>query len=307
MPFALTNSEYSNLLQALQSLVPQAQINIIKPLRSVEKFMDFYTYKLHDGKEKQYLPLFIRPSKDLMTNLMFNAHEFALAAKRLSFDDIPKKLSPQERLEYWCKAASRANLELESNYHGWMYTYVSHEASKTKYPNPDPFIVKILSEHQARRSADLNTIGAYTYPSTCWQDQHLLGGVSLDYCLSCIADPETATCELLEIDLAYAEKQPWNVFLYFPLGNFNHCPAPNVLVQLMYRWASFGVVPAIIADNEVDLYVEHPEKISNPEILNIAREMYAIAPDLIDQGEIFSLGQLADILRKSKVWHIEWR
>ena len=101
--------------------------------------------------------------------------------------------------------------------------------------------------------------------------------------------------------------EPWKIFAWLPMGDWNNCP-PNVgLMAVVRRWyEAYGVVPAIMTDNELEFYVPRPVK-DKKVALQLAWEHYAICPECVDQSKFNdTIGKRADALRQSTVWYFGW-
>ena len=99
-------------------------------------------------------------------------------------------------------------------------------------------------------------------------------------------------------------KNPWEIFAYVPFGGWNECPETEQLMSIAKYWyEKHGAVPAIITHDELEMVV--PKPVSKKQAMLLAQEQYAFCPDSVD-GEDTTVGNLADSLRKSKIWYFWW-
>ncbi len=89
-------------------------------------------------------------------------------------------------------------------------------------------------------------------------------------------------------------------------GNWNACPRPEEHVAVLRRWrAHYGAELKAISADTLELIVSRPPR-TFEEALPLAREQYAYAPDIVDQGEHPTIGTLATAIVNSGHWHFWW-
>lgn len=98
--------------------------------------------------------------------------------------------------------------------------------------------------------------------------------------------------------------EPWQATSYIPFGDWNDCPAPAEMTAICKYWyEKYGAVPAVITHDTLEFFL--PEAVSASDAQDAAKELFAAAPDIVFQGSGM-LGELADTLRKSRVWYLWW-
>ncbi len=100
---------------------------------------------------------------------------------------------------------------------------------------------------------------------------------------------------------------PWEIFAWLPMGNWNDCPdALQMMAVAKYWFTAFGAVPAALSHDELEFYMEKPV-ITEEDAQKLALEQYAFCPDRVEQcEEDGSVGKLADTLRQSNIWYFWW-
>ena len=98
-------------------------------------------------------------------------------------------------------------------------------------------------------------------------------------------------------------KNPWEIFAYLPLGNWNECPdTPELMAVAKYWFEQYGAVPAAMSHDELEFLLSAP--IPKEKAMEVAVEQYGFCPDM-DQN-FDELGALADTLWQSTVWYFWW-
>lgn len=99
-------------------------------------------------------------------------------------------------------------------------------------------------------------------------------------------------------------KHPWEVFAYLPFGGWNSCPdTPQLMAVAKYWFEQHGAAPAVMGRDTLEF--ELPAPVPEERAMELAAEHYAFCPD-VDQGSGWSVGALADGLRRSTVWDFWW-
>lgn len=101
--------------------------------------------------------------------------------------------------------------------------------------------------------------------------------------------------------------KPWKVIAYLPIGGWNECPAPPEMIAVCRYWyEKYGAVPAVITHDVMEFILDKPVS-DKDEALKLAKEHYAFTPDRVDQCTATgTLGEVADCIRKSRVWYFWW-
>ncbi len=71
-----------------------------------------------------------------------------------------------------------------------------------------------------------------------------------------------------------------------------------------YWYEKYQAVPAVFARDIIEFYA--PAKLNGQDSIEAAKEHYAFCPDRIDQGETYTLSELAAGLEESDVWYFWW-
>ncbi len=100
-------------------------------------------------------------------------------------------------------------------------------------------------------------------------------------------------------------KEPWMVPLVVPFGGANDCPVDAQHAALFRYWQETYKAELVGATSEiVEFYL--PTPIQNPKIATtLAWEMYAYAPDIVEQGTE-TVEELANNLLGSSSWFFWW-
>lgn len=99
-------------------------------------------------------------------------------------------------------------------------------------------------------------------------------------------------------------KNPWEIFAWLPMGNWNECPTTSEHMAISRYWfEKYGAVPISMTHDVVEYRVEKVIK-TEDEAMEVAVEMYGYCPD-VDQS-YNTLGLLAGSLVDSSVWYFWW-
>lgn len=97
-------------------------------------------------------------------------------------------------------------------------------------------------------------------------------------------------------------KEPWQVFAYIPMGDWNECPyAEEHMAVAKYWYEKYGAVVAHISNDMIQYYLPQPVK---GETMPLAEEHMGYCDDSVFQGE--NLTSLAAEIKKSTVWCFWW-
>ena len=100
-------------------------------------------------------------------------------------------------------------------------------------------------------------------------------------------------------------KNPWEIFDYLPFGGWNECPnTPELMAVAKYWFEQHGAVPAAMTHDELEFTL--PAPVPEEKAMGTAVEQYGFCPDVVDQEEDPTVGNLADVLRQSTVWYFWW-
>ncbi len=172
----------------------------------------------------------------------------------------------------------------------------------------DPALMDMLEEHPMA-DGPLPDIDAFLEPG-------ILDLMENEECTYYRGHPEDSAPGVVEFQsfkfergsaiLAYIPvEEPWQVFRHIPIGGWNECPeAETIMAFCKKMYEQFGAVPAVASEDTLELV---PARRPNAEeACQLAREMYAFAPDIVCQGDMPSVCALADSLTKSDVWYFWW-
>lgn len=101
-------------------------------------------------------------------------------------------------------------------------------------------------------------------------------------------------------------KNPWEAVVYLPFGGWNDCPAPEEMASMCKYWyEKYGAVPAVITHDTLEMIL--PKPVPEEEALETAKEHYAFCNDRVDQcTRTGTAGEVADCIRRSKIWFFWW-
>jgi hypothetical protein len=89
-------------------------------------------------------------------------------------------------------------------------------------------------------------------------------------------------------------------------GGWNACPEPAQHVAILRYWRDrYGAVLQAMSHDTLELVVSHPPR-DFDEAVPLARDQYAYASDIGDQGEHPTIGCLASALVGSHRWYFWW-
>ncbi|MCM1045516.1 MAG: DUF4253 domain-containing protein [Candidatus Gastranaerophilales bacterium] len=99
-------------------------------------------------------------------------------------------------------------------------------------------------------------------------------------------------------------QNPWEVFAWLPMGNWNCAPGPLEMMAVAKSWYErFGVVPAAVSGDEVEFYMDIPagRGRTKAELEALAFEHLAFAPDTWEGCVIDT-----SCLKKCRYWYFWW-
>lgn len=130
-------------------------------------------------------------------------------------------------------------------------------------------------------------------------------GVAVNCFSSFVAGGQT-TCDVVLAQVPTAN--PWEIFVWLPIGGLNGAPANNELIAVSKRWNELcGAVPAVIGYGVVEYFVPRgkPDRQTS---LEIAKGHFAICPErALCMTRSHTVSELADTLTKSCVWYLGWK
>lgn len=89
-------------------------------------------------------------------------------------------------------------------------------------------------------------------------------------------------------------------------GNWNACPPPEEHAAILGHWGRrYGARLQAMSPDAIELIVSEPP-VTFADALTLAREQYAYASDIVDQGDHPTIGSLAAALVGSRHWHFWW-
>lgn len=132
----------------------------------------------------------------------------------------------------------------------------------------------------------------------------LIGGDMLEECFSLYDGNRKEMKRVLLLEVP--TKNPWEIPVYVPFGGWNDCPLPEEMATVCRYWyEKYGAVPAVITHDELYLFVPNP--VPEGEAMELAKQHYAFCCDRVDQCTgSGTLGEVADSLRKSRIWYFWW-
>lgn len=108
---------------------------------------------------------------------------------------------------------------------------------------------------------------------------------------------EDADLYLVEVPV----REPWEVFAYIPMGNWNECPkAEEHMAIAKYWYEKYGACVAYIANDVIEYCLPQPVAEGT---MFLAEEHLGYSADVL-QG--CNLTSLASLLKKSSIWYFWW-
>jgi hypothetical protein len=99
--------------------------------------------------------------------------------------------------------------------------------------------------------------------------------------------------------------RPWELPAILPFGGWNDCPAAPEHVSMLRSWHErFAAEPVCVAGDVIELRALRPPT-ERASALALAREQYAYAPDIVEQGTE-TIEALAACLLRSTYWFFWW-
>ena len=98
--------------------------------------------------------------------------------------------------------------------------------------------------------------------------------------------------------------KPWEVIAWIPFGNWNECPSPENMINIVKHWyEKYGAVPALISSDILEMQVD---SIINEKMADeLALEQLMFCSDIVYQG-CGTVENLAYILSKVNTWYFWW-
>lgn len=99
--------------------------------------------------------------------------------------------------------------------------------------------------------------------------------------------------------------EPWEAVAYVPFGGWNECPLPEQHVAVFSHWgATYAAEPVGITNDTIECLAGRPPT-TRDAALALAREQYAYASDIVDQGTE-TIDALAAALLNGTAWFFWW-
>ncbi len=115
-------------------------------------------------------------------------------------------------------------------------------------------------------------------------------------------DDDRLTKELILLRVPVSN--PWEIFAYLPFGGWNECPDTEVLMAVSKYWhEKHGATPSVIGSDTLEFIAPIVRDKEKADLL--AKEMYLLCPDIVDQG-VGSVDILSEILTDSDCWYFWW-
>ena len=125
-------------------------------------------------------------------------------------------------------------------------------------------------------------------------------------CFSSFVSQGKTVCDVIMAQIPTTN--PWEVFIWLPIGGINGAPTDSELIAISKTWYNVcGAMPAVLDYGAVEYFVPHG-KPSSEEALEIAKSHFAVCPERVLRfTKSHCLGELADTLTKSCVWYLGWK
>ena len=99
---------------------------------------------------------------------------------------------------------------------------------------------------------------------------------------------------------------PWQVAAWLPMGNWNDCPPPPVMIAVTKKWQEdSGAVICHVTGDSIDYRVSHPLK-DETSVRTLAEEHELFCPYCLENTPSCTRGAWMDSLTQSTVWHFWW-
>lgn len=237
------------------------------PNNTYEEIMEKFEKYVEDGKEKGYFPVIVTVDETFLECFSFNVSD----DEEFNIEDVRK---------YREKYISSIYSEGGENILRDLVNRRKEEAEDDEIDWED----EILGEFEDSGEDRLNSpIGFLNYKTN-----------KLDY----------KTNRPLELFIVKVPvKNPWEIFAWLPMGNWNECPTTSEHMAISRYWfEKYGAIPMTITSDVLEYRIEKPVAIE--EAMKLAVEMYGYCLD-IDQS-YDTLGLLAGSLVDSSVWYFWW-
>ncbi|MBQ1411799.1 MAG: DUF4253 domain-containing protein [Clostridia bacterium] len=130
-------------------------------------------------------------------------------------------------------------------------------------------------------------------------------GVAVN-CFSSFISSGRTNCDVLLAQVPTGN--PWEAFVWLPIGGLNGAPDNKELVAVSRRWNELcGAVPAVIGYGVAEYFVPRG-KPDRQTAMEIAKGHFAVCPErALCMTQSHTVSELADTLTKSCVWYIGWK
>ena len=121
-----------------------------------------------------------------------------------------------------------------------------------------------------------------------------------------LREPELCAdyCETLLVRIPVIA--PWQVAAWLPMGNWNDCPPPPVMIAVTKKWQEdSGAVICHVTGDSIDYRVPHPLK-NETSVRTLAEEHELFCPYCLENTPSCTRGAWMDSLTQSTVWHFWW-
>ena len=125
-------------------------------------------------------------------------------------------------------------------------------------------------------------------------------------CFSSFVSQGKTVCDIIMAQIPTTN--PWEVFIWLPIGGVNGAPTDTELAAISKTWYDVcGALPAVLDYGAVEYFVPHGRP-SPEEALELAKSHFAVCPERVLRfTKSHCLGELADTLTKSCVWYLGWK
>lgn len=97
--------------------------------------------------------------------------------------------------------------------------------------------------------------------------------------------------------------EPWQIFAYFPFGDWNDCPsAEEHMAVAKYWYEKYGAVVACMTTDTIAYHV--PKPVNADDAMTLAEEQFAYSEDVLQ--DFGNLSTLAEMDKQSSIWSIWW-
>lgn len=98
---------------------------------------------------------------------------------------------------------------------------------------------------------------------------------------------------------------PYEALAWLPIGGFNDCPSPELMVAMTKHWhTKYGAIPSVITYDTIEFFVPNPPS-DREQLYDLGMEQFLFDVDIVEQG-VGCVEALIETLYKNKQWYFWW-